>query len=237
MNGPLVTNDDERDDFAAVAIECRHASVPVDLGYDDDAVMPTLVVLHTSENEPGVTFVDVSAVARPLDVRFGFESEEDAEELDRDAEHLGRLLETGRFDDKSGNRQRRRGSFLSSLVVETVLDRDDHDCELSIYAAFPTVVFAVSTFAVKETFARICGNLVDENDATDARSLLVVAPGTDLDGVVVSTDPAFGHVLVARLDNGDVEAVNLTAARRLYEAFGKRRHEDDEDEKEGVPPR
>jgi len=154
----------------------------------------------------------------PIEARFGFESDADTATLDLEPSFASAVLETVRFD----QRHERGGSKSGGSLPFHALLPDPISSNL-VHCADEGGVFSVSHSLVS-SLERALNNDNGDGDGiadradTRAWSCLTVGSSADATGMVLSEDARLGHVLVARLSNGDMEAVNVTAAQYLNEA-------------------
>jgi hypothetical protein len=148
------------------------------------------------------------AVVSPSAVlpRFAFEPINDSYVLDDHVCKLGRLVDRVSMAHSGGTPQNDL-----CLVKDPVVDS-------LLHCVTPYSVRIISTNVMRITDRQLKGGVSHDPIRTTAWSCLNTASHSSLvQGVAVSGDAAFGHVLVARLADGSMIPVNLTQSQTVHE--------------------
>jgi len=136
-----------------------------------------------------------------IEVRFDFESEDDKDALDERVVERGVVIERMQVDGEEDG--------MKMLISE------GGEEEVYLYLIDGRGIHAVNTCAVRD-FEK--GAPPDDGEDTDAWCCMNVGEEARICGAVVSGDAMLGHILVAKLDNGQLESVNLTATQFIHQS-------------------
>jgi len=225
---PKSENNDATEQGCAAATAIQSINSAFINKLDNSKENMTFVIVGRLGNQ-----VDICALSRPVEGRFGFESIEDASYLDNRIIGYGTVLETIGFLDeknestnesdrqtnalipfsspvpKSHRRSKMNKHTVMSLIVDPVSSSRN---EQLIHYMGQSGVFTISTSIFFKTLKRIQKDepTVASIDAqvksnTTAWACISVGSGANISGAVVSGDPSLGHILVAQISTGKIK--------------------------------
>mmetsp|Transcript_21604 Transcript_21604/g.30259 ORF Transcript_21604/g.30259 Transcript_21604/m.30259 type:complete len:1019 (-) Transcript_21604:60-3116(-) len=238
MQGPIFEglgeyNDENLDQYDAFTNHVICAEIMSNNGVSNSDASTCCVMLG---REDGISFVVVPSGIHLLP-RFAFESEDDCRTLNSSIMDTGLLAEKIEFEIEScgeeapSNIHKLNNYTMNSDVMQfskTVSLVPDPVDATMLYHISKNGVITISTNVlaiINKQMRSFHDNSRndDEEIKTDAWSLVEISgsgkqDSIHLGGIIVSGDVQLGHVLVASLSDGTVQAFNLTAAQYLREA-------------------
>ncbi|KAL9188347.1 hypothetical protein ACHAXT_006725 [Thalassiosira profunda] len=165
--------------------------------------------------------------------RFEFETDADCRRIDEMVRGAGAYVERASIANDDGGRaeeaEERTAASASSFGRECSMVVDPLD-DTMIHVLTPSQIATVTTDAVAVTANCFKARMDGATSATGGErpemasvrtkvwsALEINASKATLSGARVSSDVHLGHILLARVSNGEMEAVNVTAAQCLYE--------------------